>query len=55
MNYHTICPECKNDIALQRDELKTQDVVECEMCGITLEVTTVNDGAFETEIVEEEK
>jgi len=56
MSYHTICPECKNDIDPAQESLKTGDVVECEMCGITLEVGAVaDDGGFEVSIVEEEK
>ena len=56
MNYHTICPECKNEIDIDQEALKSGDVIECQMCGITLEVGTVaDDGGFEVSIVEEEK
>lgn len=56
MMYHTICPECKNSIDLNRDSFNSGEVIECEMCGITLEAGKVDDdGGFEVNIVEEEK
>ncbi len=56
MDYHTICPECKNELNLERSSLAKGEVVECEQCGMTLEVTYVNPaGEFNTLIVEEEK
>lgn len=56
MSYHTICPECKNEINLEQETLAESDVIECEMCGITLEVGSIDgDGGFEVSIVEEEK
>jgi len=49
------CPECKNDIKLEK-EYEVGDVIECPFCGIELEVTTKkDDGALEVEIIEEEK
>ncbi len=56
MNYHTICPECKNELDLERGSLTEGEVVECEQCGMTLEVTGIDaQGNFDTVIVEEEK
>lgn len=56
MNYHTTCPECKNELEYERATLTIGEAVECEQCGMTLEVTTVDaNGNFETVIVEEEK
>jgi len=56
MQYTTTCPECKNDVTLERESLNPGDVIECEMCGITLEVAGVReDGSFDIAIVEEEK
>jgi len=56
MTYTSTCPECKNEITFEREALNEGDVVECETCGITLEVTTVrDDGNFDSVIVEEEK
>ena len=56
MTYTTTCPECKNSVTLERETLQAGDVIECEMCGITLEVTEVrDDGNFDCVIVEEEK
>ena len=51
-----MCPECKNELNLERDTLVKGDVVECEQCGMTLEVTEIDaQGNFNTVIVEEEK
>ena len=54
---HLTCPECKNDVDLSaHKELKTDQVVECQMCGITLMVTNVSDdGEVAAEIVDEGK
>lgn len=49
------CPECKNQIELEK-EYKVGDVIECPFCGIELEVMKVkDDGELEVEIIEEEK
>lgn len=49
------CPECKNDIELEK-EYDVQDVIECPFCGIELEVIGQNeDGSLRIEIIEEEK
>lgn len=49
------CPECKNDINLEKD-YETSDVIECPFCGIELEVTGKGKGGeLEVEIIEEEK
>ncbi|MEW6610321.1 MAG: hypothetical protein AB1352_01670 [Patescibacteria group bacterium] len=56
MDYSTICPECKNELHVERNSLVENDVVECDYCGMTLEVTAVDpQGSFETLVVEEEK
>ena len=50
------CPECKNIIDLSsRTDLAVGHIVECPTCGITLGVTSVNDGAVEVEIEDEGK
>jgi len=51
-----ICPECKNDVdtALYPNLAKDQ-VVECNMCGITLLVTSIEGEKVVTEIVDEGK
>ncbi|MBU0975452.1 MAG: sulfonate ABC transporter [Patescibacteria group bacterium] len=49
------CPECKNDITLEK-EFSDGDVIECSFCGIELEVVGKNeDGTLRVEIIEEEK
>jgi len=49
------CPECKNNIPLEK-EYNKDDVIECSFCGVELEVTAKNDdGSLEVEIIEEDK
>lgn len=50
------CPECKNDVdtSLYPNVAKDQ-VVECDVCGITLLVTDIADGAITTEVMDEGK
>lgn len=57
MQLTCICPECKNEIDLSRyPKLKAGDIIECNICGITLEVTNITEeGVVETEIVDEGK
>lgn len=51
-----ICPECKNDINLSKyPDLALGHVIECETCGITLEVTFMTSDEVKTEIVDEGK
>lgn len=52
-----ICPECKNQVDISRfPNLAKDQVVECNMCGISLIVTnTQENGDVETQIVEEGK
>lgn len=51
------CPECKNDIDLSRyPNLAIGMIIECDICGITLEVRAMeDDGTVGTEIVDEGK
>jgi len=50
------CIECKNDVDLSAHaDLAIGHVVECQMCGMTLEVTSISEGVVEAEIVEEGK
>lgn len=57
MQLHATCPECKNSVDLSSyTELKEGVVIECNVCGITLEVRNIGeDGTVETEIVDEGK
>lgn len=49
------CPECKNEILLNK-EYKVEDVIECPFCGIELEVVGIeDDGSLKIEVIEEEK
>ena len=49
------CPECKNQIPLEK-EYNEGDVIECPFCGIEMEVTGKdNEGNLQIEIIEEEK
>ena len=54
-----ICPECKNDMNTEvLVDLKKDQVIECQMCGITLEVTELpkdESGEVKVEIVDEGK
>ena len=50
-----ICPECKNEVDLSRyPNLAVDQVIECDVCGITLLVTEMGDEVH-TEIVDEGK
>ncbi len=51
-----ICPECKNDIDLsQYGELKTDQIIECGMCGITLMAVDTTLEEITLEVVDEGK
>lgn len=51
-----ICIECKNDVDLSTySNLVAGYIVECQMCGITLEVISIDNGCVQVEIVEEGK
>lgn len=51
-----ICPECKNDIDLSKHpNLAVGHVIECNTCGIMLEVRAIEGGNVSTEIVSEGK
>jgi len=51
-----ICPECKNNVDLSRyPNLAPENVIECDMCGITLMVTKLEGESVEVEIVDEGK
>ncbi|OGY60128.1 MAG: hypothetical protein A3F24_02935 [Candidatus Colwellbacteria bacterium RIFCSPHIGHO2_12_FULL_44_17] len=59
--YHTVCPECKNNINFEQEGLQEGDHFECPTCGITLEARDFKEGAQgiieieNPEIVETEK
>lgn len=57
MQLQCTCPECKNSVDLSSyTDIKEGVVIECNVCGITLEVRAIGaDGTVETEIVDEGK
>jgi len=51
-----ICPECKNDVDLAMyGEIILGQIIECDSCGITLEITEAGDEKLEAEIADEGK
>ena len=51
-----VCPECKNQIDLASyPDLEVGHIVECEMCGITLEVSNMDGDQVQVNIVDEGK
>jgi Zn ribbon nucleic-acid-binding protein len=51
-----VCPECKNDVDLVNyPNLEVENIVECDMCGITLMITDMEGENILTEIVDEGK
>jgi lysine biosynthesis protein LysW len=51
-----ICPECKNEIDLSKyPKIAIGHVIECQTCGILLEVRSIDNNKVETEIVDEGK
>ena len=51
-----ICPECKNQVDLANyPDLAVGNIVECNHCGITLEVNNIEGDQVEAEIVDEGK
>lgn len=50
-----VCPECKNEVDLTGyPDLSNGHIIECNHCGITLEVKEVGDN-FVAEVVDEGK
>ena len=50
------CPECKNDVDLSaHTDLAKDQVIECNVCGISLLVTNIEGEEVATEIVDEGK
>ena len=51
-----ICPECKNAIDMSKHpKIAVGYVIECETCGIMLEVRAMDNNVITTEIVDEGK
>lgn len=50
-----VCPECKNEVDLSNyPDLEVGYVVECNTCGITLQINEMGDN-IQAEIVDEGK
>lgn len=50
-----ICPECKNNVDLSNyPNLSIGQVIECDVCGITLQVNELGE-KIEVEVVDEGK
>ena len=51
-----ICPECKNEVSLSLyPNLKEGHVIECDTCGITLQVNDLSGENVVAEVVDEGK
>ena len=51
-----ICPECKNDVDLASyPNLAKDQVIECDVCGISLLITSIDDKAVQAEVTDEGK
>ncbi len=51
-----VCPECKNDIDLSNyPSVEIGSVIECNICGITLQVISKEGDNIEVEIIDEGK
>ncbi|MEK7644326.1 MAG: hypothetical protein AAB390_03435 [Patescibacteria group bacterium] len=51
-----VCPECKNEVNLARyPQLAPADVIECDVCGISLGIENIADGEVTAEVVDEGK
>lgn len=56
MNMNLTCPECKNEVDLSsHPNLEIGHIVECNHCGITLQVTGIEGGVVAVEITDEGK
>lgn len=50
------CPECKNEIDVSKHpKISVGYTIECDTCGILLEVRSMKNGNIETEIIDEGK
>jgi alpha-aminoadipate carrier protein LysW len=37
-----VCPECDNPIAIDADEVEEGETVQCDECGVDLEIVSVD-------------
>lgn len=53
---HLTCPECKNDVNLSAfPNLVKGQMVECDVCGISLLVTSIDGSGVTAEVADEGK
>ena len=53
---HLICPECKNEVDLSSySSLAVGNVIECNVCGISLIITEIINNEVKADIVDEGK
>jgi len=51
-----ICPECKNEVNLSSySNLEVGNVIECDICGISLMIGSINGEEVQADIVDEGK
>ena len=51
-----ICPECKNEVDLSSyPDLQKDQVVECDICGISLIITSIEGDKVNAEVTDEGK
>lgn len=51
-----VCPECKNDVDLSNyPNLDKEQVIECNVCGISLLITDMESDIIKAEVVDEGK
>ena len=51
-----VCPECKNDVDLSLfPVLLVEQIIECQMCGVSLEVSSIIGDEASAEVVDEGK
>lgn len=51
-----ICPECKNEVDLSGyTDFAVGHAVECQMCGITLKISAIDEDKVQADIMDEGK
>ena len=54
--FNLICPECKNNINVSDiSEIKEGSIIECDTCGITLEISEIEGDNVKLEVIDEGK
>ena len=56
ISMHLVCPECKNEVDLSTyGKVSKDQVVECNVCGISLLIITIEGEDVLAEVVDEGK